>query len=201
MEAPMTIMTQLEDLEAMITGGRVPGTARTLLNLAKVTTVINEVKAELPTQINEAEGIVRQKEAIIKQAELEARRIRAYADEEATTIRQLAEEQSSTLLTSSQAEAHRMVENTEITRVATENAAATESEARTRAGEMIDDAENRVNGILNEANTQADQRRKGADNYVREVLFALEERVADTLGQVRGGIDLLDTRPAVNVAD
>lgn len=197
----MTIMTQLEDLEAMITGGRVPGTARTLLNLAKVTTVINEVKAELPTQINEAEGIVRQKEAIIKQAELEARRIRAYADEEATTIRQLAEEQSSTLLTSSQAEAHRMVENTEITRVATENAAATESEARTRAGEMIDDAENRVNGILNEANTQADQRRKGADNYVREVLFALEERVADTLGQVRGGIDLLDTRPAVNVAD
>ena len=197
----MTIMTQLEDLEAMITGGRVPGTARTLLNLAKVTTGINEVKAELPTQINEAEGIVRQKEAIIKQAELEARRIRAYADEEATTIRQLAEEQSSTLLTSSQAEAHRMVENTEITRVATENAAATESEARTRAGEMIDDAENRVNGILNEANTQADQRRKGADNYVREVLFALEERVADTLGQVRGGIDLLDARPAVNVAD
>lgn len=197
----MTIMTQLEDLEAMITGGRVPGTARTLLNLAKVTTVINEMKAELPTQINEAEGIVRQKEAIIKQSELEARRIRAYADEEATTIRQLAEEQSSTLLTSSQAEAHRMVENTEITRVATENAAATESEARTRAGEMIDDAENRVNGILNEANTQADQRRKGADNYVREVLFALEERVADTLGQVRGGIDLLDARPAVNVAD
>ena len=197
----MTIMTQLEDLEAMITGGRVPGTARTLLNLAKVTTVINEVKAELPTQINEAEGIVRQKEAIIKQAELEARRIRAYADEEATTIRQLAEEQSSTLLTSSQAEAHRMVENTQITRVATENAAATESEARTRTGEMIDDAENRVKGILNEANTQADQRRKGADNYVREVLFALEERVADTLGQVRGGIDLLDARPAVNVAD
>ena len=94
-----------------------------------------------------------------------------------------------------------MVENTEITRVATENAAATESEARTRAGKMIDDAENRVNGILNEANTQADQRRKGADNYVREVLFALEERVADTLGQVRGGIDLLDARPAVNVAD
>ena len=197
----MTIMTHLEDLETMITGGRVPGTARTLVNLAKVTTVINEMKAELPTQINEAEGIVRQKEAIIKQAELEARRIRAYADEEATTIRQLAEEQSSTLLTSSQAEAHRMVENTEITRVATENAAAIESEARTRAGKMIDDAENRVNGILNEANTQADQRRKGADNYVREVLFALEERVADTLGQVRGGIDLLDARPAVNVAD
>ena len=197
----MTIMTQLEDLEAMIAKGRVPGTARTLVNLENATSVINEMKEEMPTQINEAEGIVRQKDAIIKQAELEARRIRAYADEEATTIRQLAEEQSSTLLTSSQAEAHKMVENTEITRVAREKVADTEAEAEKRAGKMIDDAENRVNGILSEANTQADQRRRGADNYAREVLFALEERVADTLGQVRGGIDLLDARPTANVAD
>lgn len=197
----MTIMTQLEDLEALIAKGRVPGTARTLVNLENVTSVINEMKAEMPTQIGEAEGIVRQKEAIIKQAELEARRIRAYADEEATTIRQLAEEQSSTLLTSSQAEAHKMVENTEIIRVANEKAAETEVDAEKRAGKIVDDAENRVNGILSEANTQADQRRRGADNYAREVLFALEERVADTLGQVRGGIDLLDARPTANVAD
>ncbi len=197
----MTIMTQLEDLEAMIAKGRVPGTARTLMNLEKATSVITEMKSEMPTQINEAEGIVRQKEAIIKQAELEARRIRAYADEEATTIRQLAEEQSNTLLTASQEEARKMIENTEITRVAHEEAAETGVEAEGRASKLIDDAESRVNGIINEANTQADQRRRGADNYAREVLFALEERVADTLGQVRGVIDLLDARPTANVAD
>ena len=197
----MTIMTQLEDLEAVIAGGRVPGTARTLMNLGKVKKLINEMKDELPTQINEAEGIVRQQEAIIKQAELEARRIRAYADEEATTIRQLAEEQSNTLLTASQAEARKMIENTEITRVANEKAAETEAESEKSARNLIDDAENRVNAILNEANTQADERRKGADSYAREVLFALEERVADTLGQVRGGIDLLNARPTANVAD
>jgi len=32
-------------------------------------------------------------------------------------------------------------------------------------------------------------------------LFTLEERIADTLGQVRGGIDLLDARPTANAAD
>lgn len=197
----MTLMSQLEDLEATIAKGRVPGTARTLVNLEKVTALITEMKDEMPTQINEAEGIVRQKEAIIKQAELEARRIRAYADEEATTIRQLAEEQSNTLLTTSQEEARKMIQDTEITRVARENAAETEADAKKQASKLINDAENRVNGILNEANTQADQRRKGADNYAREVLFALEERVADTLGQVRGGIELLDARPTANVAD
>ena len=197
----MTVMSQLEDLEAMILKGRVPGTARTLVNLDKITSLINEMKTDMPTQINEAEGVVRQKDAIIKQAELEARRIRAYADEEATTIRQLAEEQSNTLLTTSQEESHKMVQDTEITRVANENAASIEADANLRAGKLIDDAESRVNGILNEAETSAESRRKGADNYAREVLFTLEERVADTLGQVRGGIDLLDARPTANVAD
>ncbi len=197
----MTLMSQLENLETMIVKSRVPGTARTLVNLDKISTSIEEMKTEMPTQINEAEGIVRQKDAIIKQAELEARRIRAYADEEATTIRQLAEEQSNTLLTTSQEEARKMIEETEITRAANEKAAKIETDADKRAAKLIDDAETRVNGILNEAETSAEQRRKGADNYAREVLFTLEERIADTLGQVRGGIDLLDARPTSNVAD
>ncbi len=197
----MTLMSQLENLETMIVKGRVPGTARTLVNLDKISTSIEEMKTEMPTQINEAEGIVRQKDAIIKQAELEARRIRAYADEEATTIRQLAEEQSNTLLTTSQEEARKMIEETEITRAANEKAAKIETDADKRAAKLIDDAETRGNGILNEAETSAEQRRKGADNYAREVLFTLEERIADTLGQVRGGIDLLDARPTSNVAD
>jgi hypothetical protein len=201
MEAVMTLMSQLEDLEAMIVKGRVPGTARTLVNLEKITVLITEMKGEMPDQMNEAEGVVRQKDAIIKQAELEARRIRAYADEEATTIRQLAEEQSNTLLTTSQDEAQHMIQDTEITRVATEKATETDTDAQKRAGRLIDDAENSVNGILKEAETSAVSRRKGADNYAREVLFTLEERIADTLGQVRGGIDLLDARPTANVAD
>jgi vacuolar-type H+-ATPase subunit E/Vma4 len=185
----------------MIVKGRVPGTARTLVNLDKITAVIDEMKGEMPEQLNEAEGVVRQKDAIIKQAELEARRIRAYADEEATTIRQLAAEQSNTLLTTSQEEARTMIQDTEITRMANENATEIEADAQKRAGKLIDDAEGHVNGILNEAETSADSRRTGADNYAREVLFTLEERIADTLGQVRGGIDLLDARPTANVAD
>ena len=197
----MTLMSQLEDLEAIIVKGRVPGTARTLVNLEKITAAIAEMKGEMPTQINEAEGVVRQKDAIIKQAELEARRIRAYADEEATTIRQLAEEQSNTLLTTSQEEATKMVQETEITRVANEKATETDADAQNRAGKLIDDAENRVNGILHEAETAADARRKGADKYAQEILFSLDERIAQTLAQVRGGLDLLDARPTEAVAD
>ena len=197
----MTLIAQLENLETMIVKGRVPGTARTLVNQQKISALINEMKKNLPDEITEAESIVRQKDAIIKQAEIEARRIRAYADEEATTIRQLAEEQSNTLLTTSQEEAKKMIQDTEITRKANENAIEIESVANSRAGKVIDDAESRVNTILHDAGISAEERRKGADNYAREVLFTLEERIADTLGQVRGGIDLLDARPTADVAD
>ena len=197
----MTLTAQLENLETMIVKGRVPGTARTLVNQQKISALINEMKKNLPDEITEAEGVVRQKDAIIKQAEIEARRIRAYADEEATTIRQLAEEQSNTLLTTSQEEAKKMIQDTEITRKANENAIDIESVANSRAGKVVDDAESRVNTILHDAGISAEERRKGADNYAREVLFTLEERIADTLGQVRGGIDLLDARPTADVAD
>ena len=197
----MTLMAQLENLETMMVKGRVPGTARTLVNQQKISALINEMKKNLPDEITEAESVVRQKDAIIKQAEIEARRIRAYADEEATTIRQLAEEQSNTLLTTSQEEAKKMIQDTEISRKANENAIEIESVANSRAGKVIDDAESRVNTILHDAGISSEERRKGADNYAREVLFTLEERIADTLGQVRGGIDLLDARPTADVAD
>ena len=197
----MTLMAQLENLETMMVKGRVPGTARTLVNQQKISALINEMKKNLPDEITEAESVVRQKDAIIKQAEIEARRIRAYADEEATTIRQLAEEQSNTLLKTSQEEAKKLIQDTEISRKANENAIEIESVANSRAGKVIDDAESRVNTILHDAGISAEERRKGADNYAREVLFTLEERIADTLGQVRGGIDLLDARPTADVAD
>ena len=197
----MTLMSQLENLEAMISKGRVPGTARTFVNLDKISDSIDRIKSEMPSQIEEAEGIVRQKDAIIKQAEVESRRIRAYADEEATTIRQIAEEQSNTLLNTSQEQAREMVDENEITRAAKENASSIAADAEKHASNLITEAETRVNNILNEAETSAEQRRKGADNYAREVLCTLEDRIADTLGQVRGGIDLLDARPSTNVAD
>ena len=44
----------------------------------------------------------------------------------------------------------------------------------------------------NTTEEEVELRRVGADNYAREVLFALEEKVADTLSQIRGGIDMLD---------
>ena len=45
--------------------------------------------------------------------------------------------------------------------------------------------------ILEEAESTGTTRRDGADQYARETLFDLEERLSIQLGQVRRGIDAL----------
>ena len=55
----------------------------------------------------------------------------------------------------------------------------------------MQDAQRRAYKILEEADTEASVRRDGADQYAREKLFDLEERLSELLGQVRRGIDSL----------
>ncbi len=190
----MASMDHIAKLEEMLSSGRVPGTARTLVNMEKVGEVLEELKRELPSQVNDAQTVLRQKEAILKQAELEARRIRAYADEEATTIRSLAEEQSQSQIETARTEAQDMLSDSEILKAASDKATEIETGADEKANKIVSEAQNKLNLVLAGAEEDAAKRRRGADNYAREVLFMLEEKIADTLGQVRSGIDVLDAQ-------
>lgn len=190
----MASMDHIAKLEEMLNSGRVPGTARTLVNMEKVGEVLEELKRELPSQVNDAQTVLRQKEAILKQAELEARRIRAYADEEATTIRSLAEEQSQSQIETARTDAQSMLSDSEIVKAADEKATEIEQSAQEKATKIVSESQNKLNQVLAGAEKDAGDRRRGADNYAREVLFMLEEKIADTLGQVRSGIDVLDAQ-------
>jgi vacuolar-type H+-ATPase subunit E/Vma4 len=190
----MASMDHIAKLEEMLSSGRVPGTARTLVNMEKIGEVLEELKRELPSQVNDAQTVLRQKEAILKQAELEARRIRAYADEEATTIRSLAEEQSQSQIETARNEAQDMLSENEIVKAAQEQAGEIEAAAQERANKIVSESQTKLNQVLAGAEQEVAERRRGADNYAREVLFMLEEKIADTLGQVRSGIDVLDAQ-------
>ncbi len=196
----MTVLDTVEKIEGLIATGRVPGTARTLVNLEKISALLQEVKDGMPDHLNEAESVIRQKDAILKQAEVEAKRARAYADEEATTIRKMAGEESAKSLSTARQQSETMIQGQEVVKAAHQRAEQVMHDAEIKAQHILGEAKGKLNGILAEAEKQADERRKGADNYAREVLFTLEEKVADVLGQVRSGIDLLDHR-AVAAAD
>lgn len=196
----MTVLDTVEKIESLIANGRVPGTARTLINIEKVAALLQEVKDGMPDHLNEAQSVIRQKDAILKQAEVEAKRVRSYADEEATTIRKMADEESTKALTAARQQSETMLQGQEVVKAAHQRAEQVIRDAEAKAQHILGEAKGKLNAILAEAEKQADERRKGADNYAREVLFTLEEKVADVLGQVRSGIDLLDHR-AVAAAD
>ena len=200
----MSIVEIISQLEAEISGGnKVPGTSRRLVSVENTARLIEEIRDNLPEELSDAQGVMRQKESIIKQAELEARRIRAYADEEATTIRETAEEKANAATSAAEQRATQMLEETEVFKAAERRAeeiiATAEEKSRAiidtaeeEAGNRISIADEKIAGEQSASDADVASRRQGADDYAREVLFHLEERVADVLGQVRKGIDVLD---------
>ncbi len=205
----MSIVELIDRLETEVTSGsKVPGTSRRLVSLEAATQLIEDIRVSLPEELSDAQSVMRQKESIIKQAELEARRIRAYADEEATTIRETAEEKSNAATSAAQQRATQMMEETEVFKAAERRAeeiiAAAEDKSRAiietaeeEAGNRISTADDKIAEEQAASDADAIGRRQGADDYAREVLFNLEQGIADVLGQVRKGIDVLDPDAAI----
>ena len=142
--------------------------------------VSSELRTSIPADIQEAREILNQKDSIINQAHLEARRVKESAEREAITVTSAAiEEQAS------------KVDETEIIKEAGFKAEETNQRALQEAQEIVQDAQRRAYHIAEEAEAVAAMRREGADQYAKETLFDLEERLANQLGQVRRGIDTL----------
>ncbi|MCH7789859.1 MAG: hypothetical protein IH940_10515 [Acidobacteria bacterium] len=120
------------------------------------------------------------KESIINQAYLEAKRIRGSAEEETNALR-----------TATQEEHETKVGESEILKAAEAKGQEIREDASYESQQILQDAQRKAYRIVNEAESSAMSRREGADHYAREVLFNLEEQLAEVLGQVRKGIDAL----------
>jgi cell division septum initiation protein DivIVA len=66
--------------------------------------------------------------------------------------------------------------------------------ANKQADQIIEEAQQKAQHILDMADNDAATRRSSADEYAQEALYKLEQDVAGILATVRNGIELLDTR-------
>ena len=191
-----SLVDQINNLEQLLTGSKVPGSNRSLVSLEKARQAFEELRSNVPEMFKEAESIKQQRDAIVKQAEDEAQRIREFADQEANTIRNMAEEQSTRKIVGAREEANTLVDDTSVVSEANKKSDEIVAAAEQRAQRELTQAREKSNQIISTAQAEAEQRRGGADKYAREVLFDLEERVVTVLGQVRSGLDMLDGRNA-----
>jgi vacuolar-type H+-ATPase subunit H len=143
-----------------------------------------QLRSSVPADIQEAKEVITQKESVVNQAYLEARRIKEEAEATVAAARQ---EQES------------RIDQTEIMKAAEAKAEETNQNALQEGQEIVQDAQRRAYRIVDEAEAGATTRREGSDQYARETLFELEERLSGLLGQVRRGIDALGLEVEVKI--
>ena len=173
----------VQELQSIVVEGtRVPGfRGRVMIDIDRLDTLGRELSNSVPAYIQEAEEIVKQKDSIINQAALEAQRVKSSAEQQAMSLTSEAQE-----------EYQSKVAESEIIKAAEERGEVIKNDAMTEAQNIVQDAHRMAYRIIDEAEALANSRREGADQYAREILFGLEERLADLLGQVRRGIDALN---------
>ena len=82
-----------------------------------------------------------------------------------------------------------MVGESEVLKEARTQAEDMRAKAGVEAQSIVQDAQRKAYAITSEAEASSVSQREGADRYSLEVLSQLEEKLAETLGQVRRGID------------
>ena len=179
----------LDDLDELArTATRVPGMRKkAMVDSRRLDTIISELRESVPHDVLEAGEVLKQKESIVNQAYLEAKRLRETANQEAAAV-----------TTAARNEHASMIDETEIVRAAEIKGSEIKDEAHRQANDIVQEARQQAFGLVDDAESTASDRREGADQYSREVLFSIEERLSQMLGQVRRGIDALgsDGEPA-----
>ena len=180
------ILSELESLRN--SGTKVPGfRGKVMIESDKLAQLALAIESGMPADIEEAQAIIMQRDSIISQANLEAKRVKEEAENAADTLRSPA------------TETHDLKgADSEIMKEASSRGDVITNSAATEAQSIIQDAQRKAYAIINEAENSASFQREGADRYSREVLSGLEEKLADVLGQVRRGIDTLQSDKATS---
>ena len=178
----MNIHELLSDLNELLEStNKVPGIRnKVFVDYEKLTNFSAKMKTSISDNIEEAEEIVKQKESIIKQAQLESYRVKNATEVEVQELMNAAEMQKKEL-----------VQESEIVKSANQEAIRIKNDLQNECEEMKKMAEMESSSMMEQAELFASERKEGANQYAKETLFELEERFSKILGQVRKGLDSL----------
>ena len=133
--------------EALVTGSRVPLTARTLVDEQECLDIIDQLRVSLPRELKEARRILEERDEILAQAQDETERAMRAAE----------------------ARASRLVEEHALVRTANARALAIEERAEQEAQEIRLEAERYAQQLLQRVHDRLDQALSGVKAGLREL--------------------------------
>ena len=178
----MGIVEVIEELEDVIRSAtRVPGLGnRVVVDSRRLGSVVEGFQSSIPSDVQEAKEILRQKESILNQVQLESKRIKESAEQQANALTDAAKQEKESSVNQSEIVKEAQMKSQEINQ-----------EALQESQQIIQDAQRKAYQIMAEAEASAATRRQGSDQYARETLFDLEEQLSKMTAQIRRGIDAL----------
>jgi vacuolar-type H+-ATPase subunit H len=158
------ILQLLDELEDEIASAqRMPIGGRVVVDRRRLLEMIEQLRIAIPSNIKQAQNIVKQGEQAIAEAEAAAERIIAEAEREAEA----------------------RVSQSAVVRAAQERGHQIELEAEERARRMLANAQAEADRLLAESTERARAQEADADRYARAIFANLEQQLEFYLSRVR----------------
>jgi vacuolar-type H+-ATPase subunit H len=175
----MEILSLVDKLESYASASaRLPGTHKVMIDSDRLLELVDQLRVAIPKDVRDSQGMLAQREAIINQSLLDARRIKASAEEESRN----------------QVHQHTISQDAEV------RAEEILADAKRRADALLQDSQRKAHDAMSEAQSFSDSRISESNRYATETLFRLEQQLASVLNAVRRGLDSLEEHQREKVA-
>ena len=170
----MEILTLVDKLEtALGSSARVPATKKVVVDLGRMMEMVDQMRLAIPKDIQDAQDMLSQRETIINQSLLDARRIKASAADESRI-----KVNESKIVTDAETKSDELL-----------------TDAKRRADALLQDAQRGAHDLTQKAQTFGNSQVRESNRYAQDVLARLETQLSSVLNSIRLGLDSLEEQP------
>ena len=171
----MDLLHHVDQIEELVANAqRMPIGGRAIVDRQRLLDLVDQIRTSVPNEVHEAQQVIEERGALLRDAEEEAQLLVARAEEHVT----------------------KLTTQHEIVRAAHVRAEEIAQEAELRAEERLAEVNAEIAGRISESRRFSDQQMVAADRYAQELLARLEQQLEAFRQSVRSGLDQLEAPPA-----
>ena len=169
----MEILSLVDNLEkTLASSARVPATQKVMVNLNRMLELVDQMRLAIPQDLQDAQDMLAQRESVLSQALLDARRIKASAEEASRN-----QVKESAIMAEAERKAEHML-----------------ADAKRRSDALLQDAQQGAHTLAQKAQSFGDTQVRESNRYAQEVLSRLETQLSAALNSIRLGLDSLESQ-------
>ncbi len=171
----MDLLHHVDQIEELVANAqRMPIGGRAIVDRQRLLDLVDQIRTSVPNEVHEAQKVIEEREALLRDAEEEAQLLVARAEEHVT----------------------KLTTQHEIVRAAHVRAEEIAQEAELRAEERLAEVNAEIAGRISESRRFSEQQMAAADRYAQELLARLEQQLEAFRQSVRSGLDQLEAPAA-----